>query len=227
MSRRYRHEIKFLISENIAQILESRLALLMDRDRHSVAQDYSYFIRSLYFDTLDGDAYAEKLDGVQFRKKYRIRFYNQDPSFMKLECKHKHDQMTYKDIHRLSEAQVQQILDAQAWEVTKNTNVLSRFLLAYQYTSLQPVIMVDYYRQAFVYEPLDVRVTLDYHVSSGAYNKDLFDFKQGSVPVFENNDVVLDVKFNEILPTHIATVLQTIPKTRLAISKFAYCRSVL
>ena len=227
MSKRYRYEIKYLISDHIAKILESRLQLIMDRDRHSIADDYSYFIRSLYYDTIDSDAYAEKVDGVQFRKKYRIRYYNQDPSFIKLECKHKHDQLTYKDVQRLTLDETKQILNEQALDLNNHDSLLQRFLLKLNITSLRPIIIVDYYRQAFVYEPLNVRVTLDYHVTSSIYNTDLFNHNHLGVPVFENNTVVLEVKFDDFMPQHISTILQTIPKTRYAISKFAHCRSIL
>lgn len=78
-----------------------------------------------------------------------------------------------------------------------------------------------------MFEPLDVRITLDYHVSSGVYNMDLFDSESVSVPVFEKNQVVLEIKFNEVLPDFVWGVLQTVPALRVAISKFAYCRNVL
>ena len=37
---------------------------------------------------------------------------------------------------------------------------------------------------------------------------------------------VLEVKFNEVLPLHIANILGDIPSCREAVSKFAICRSI-
>ena len=84
--RKYRNEIKFIISKNIAEILKQRLSLIMDLDTNSFNDDNSYFIRSLYFDDEDSKAYYEKIDGVEYRKKYRIRIYNLDDKFIRLEC---------------------------------------------------------------------------------------------------------------------------------------------
>ena len=44
--------------------------------------------------------------------------------------------------------------------------------------------------------------------------------------VIDDNEVVLEVKFNEILPEQIAIVLSTVPMIRQAYSKFATCRSI-
>ena len=42
----------------------------------------------------------------------------------------------------------------------------------------------------------------------------------------EQGKVVLEVKFNEVLPLHIANLLNDIPSCREAVSKFALCRSI-
>lgn len=228
MKPKYRHELKYILSEDVAKMLESRLRAVMQKDAHSISEDYSYFIRSLYFDTIDNDALAEKLDGIQFRKKYRLRFYNHNASLIKLECKHKHAQMTFKQAVTVPQSWVQQVLsDPYEISVTKNQRLDDQFLIELRLQALRPSVIVDYYRQAYVFEPLDVRITLDYHVSSGIYNHDLFDTSLVALPVFENNQVVLEVKFNEVLPDFIWGVLQTVPALRMAISKFAYCRNVL
>lgn len=228
MKPKYRHELKYILSEDVARILDLRLRAVMQRDRHSISDDYSYFIRSLYFDTIDNDALAEKLDGVQFRKKYRLRFYNHNASLIKLECKHKHGQMTFKEAVTVNQSWVKQVLsDPYNILVIKNERLDDQFMIDYRLQAYRPSVIVDYYRQAYVFEPLDVRITLDYHVSSGVYNMDLFDSESVSVPVFEKNQVVLEIKFNEVLPDFVWGVLQTVPALRMAISKFAYCRNVL
>ena len=38
-----------------------------------------------------------------------------------------------------------------------------------------------------------------------------------------DDEVVLEVKFNEMLPNHIASVIMNIPSVRQAISKYALC----
>ncbi len=46
-----------------------------------------YEIRSLYLDTPEDKALREKLDGVNRREKFRIRYYNRDASRIFLEKK--------------------------------------------------------------------------------------------------------------------------------------------
>ena len=53
------------------------------------------------------------------------------------------------------------------------------------------------------------------------YDEDLTTYK-----IIDDNEVVLEVKFNEILPEQIAIVLSTVPMIRQAFSKFAMCRSI-
>lgn len=67
-TRKYRHEIKFIISKQMSLVLKQRLALAMDIDKNSVNLDNTYFIRSLYFDDINSTAYYEKIDGVLYRK---------------------------------------------------------------------------------------------------------------------------------------------------------------
>ena len=92
---KYRYEIKYIINKDMAEVLKQRLSLVMDKDING-ASDGKYLIRSLYFDDMEKTAYYEKVDGVEFRKKYRIRIYNKDKKFIRLECKYKCNNMTYK-----------------------------------------------------------------------------------------------------------------------------------
>jgi hypothetical protein len=57
----------------------------MELDDH--AQGGFYKIRSVYFDDYWNTAYLDKIRGVQNRRKYRIRFYNDDDSRINLNAK--------------------------------------------------------------------------------------------------------------------------------------------
>lgn len=48
-----------------------------------------YKIRSIYFDHYHDKALQEKLMGINNREKFRIRYYNDDVSFIRLEKKSK------------------------------------------------------------------------------------------------------------------------------------------
>lgn len=225
--RKYRNEIKFIINKNMAEVLKQRLNLIASIDTNSYNSDNSYLIRSLYFDNEDSSAYYEKMDGVEYRKKYRIRIYNFDDKFIRLECKYKHDNMTSKDQILIDKEICSKIMEGNIEEIdlTKD-NLLRQFAIDYRINRLLPSIIVDYNRVAFTYHVSDVRITFDSKIKSGLYNYNLFDKNATTYSVIDDNEMVLEVKFNEILPESIATILQTVPTFRQAFSKFAACRNI-
>lgn len=228
-TRKYRHEIKFIISKQMSLILKQRLALAMDVDKNSVNLDNTYFIRSLYFDDINSTAYYEKIDGVLYRKKYRIRIYNNDSSFIRLERKWKHNNMTSKDQLKISKENCINLLTNQFDNIDKellNNSLMKEFITDIKVFGLKPSVIVDYKRLAYTYPISEVRITFDERIKSGLYNCNLFNMNRITYDVIDNNEVVLEVKFNEVLPEHISIVLQTIPMYRQAVSKFALCRSI-
>ena len=103
---------------------------------------------------------------------------------------------------------------------------MRQFALDYRLNRLEPSIIVDYNRVAFTYHVSDVRITFDSQIKSGMYNYNLFDKNAATYRVIDDNQMVLEVKFNEILPESIALILQTVPTFRQAFSKFAACRNI-
>lgn len=79
----FRHEWKHEIGYSDLLALRCRLGAVMDRDAH--ATDGTYRIRSLYFDNLADRALREKIDGINCREKFRIRYYNDNSSLLLLE----------------------------------------------------------------------------------------------------------------------------------------------
>lgn len=221
--RKYRHELKFIISKNMAEILKQRLSLIMKIDDNG---KNGYFIRSLYFDTPSSDAYYEKLNGVLYRKKYRIRLYNKDDNFIRLERKLKHNNLTSKDQTIISKELCENIINNNIYTFKTSDNLLREFLIDRNIKVLRPSVIVDYYRLAFTYPVSDVRITFDYNISSGKYNYDLFDYDENTYKVIDDKTIVLEVKYNEILPEIIALILNTVPTFRSAYSKFSECRSI-
>ena len=89
----YRHEIKHLITPADAVSVRRNLSVVASLDPHA-QENGCYRIRSLYFDDLNNSALWEKLDGVNERRKFRIRYYNDDLSYIMLECKRTSGQET-------------------------------------------------------------------------------------------------------------------------------------
>lgn len=224
--RKYRNEIKFIINKDSAEILKNKLSLIMDLDQNST-EDNSYLIRSLYFDDINSTAYYEKMDGVEYRKKYRIRLYNNDTNFIRLECKYKHENKTSKDQILIDKNICDRIIDGSIKNLKiEEENLLTKFIIDSKLNNLVPSIIVDYKRLAYTYPVSEVRVTFDSKIRSGRYNYNLYDEDLSTYKVIDDDEVVLEVKFNEILPESIAIILSTVPMIRQAFSKFAICRSI-
>ncbi|MBP3919025.1 MAG: polyphosphate polymerase domain-containing protein [Clostridia bacterium] len=209
----YRHELKYHISYGQMQILTRRLASVMQPDAFARA-DGTYLIRSLYFDNLQDRALKEKVYGTSRREKFRIRYYNLDPTFIRLEKKSKINRLTSKESTPLTAAQCEQILrgDIPSLAGEASPNLLNEFYAKTQLYSLIPKAVVDYTRRTFVYPVSDTRITLDYHIRTGMRVVDFLNPALPTVPCDAAEDApicILEVKYNEFLPLHIAALLQT------------------
>jgi hypothetical protein len=219
----FRHELKFLMHPHDAAVLKKQLSVMMELDLNGDAQG-RYMVRSLYFDTLAGSAFFDKLDGVEYRRKYRIRYYNNDTKFIRLESKLKIDDLSSKTQDRITMETAEQLMRGELGPILLNHNsVLSDFILDMKLNGLKPSVIVDYQRTAYLHQSLDVRITFDEQIRSRIYDTQLFKTKFGSVEVLEPGDVVLEVKYDELIPRFIADILRQVPMTRLAVSKYAYC----
>lgn len=223
---KYRHELKFKISNSAAEVLKQKLSLILKKDKNAYYSDGSYLIKSLYFDDLDSTSYYEKMDGVLYRKKYRIRIYNNNDEFIRLEKKMKHNTYTAKEQILISKDIYSKILNGKLDEIDSPTGLLEEFITNSKTKHLVPSVIVLYHRIAFTYPISEVRITFDSHIQSGLYNYDLFDKEVPMYDISEPGKQVLEVKFNEVLPLHIANILNDIPSCKEAVSKFAICRSI-
>lgn len=223
---KYRHELKFKISNSAAEVLKQKLSLILKKDKNAYYSDGSYLIKSLYFDDLDSTSYYEKMDGVLYRKKYRIRIYNNNDEFIRLEKKMKHNTYTAKEQILISKDIYSKILNGKLDEIDSPTGLLEEFITNSKTKHLVPSVIVLYHRIAFTYPISEVRITFDSNIQSGLYNYDLFDKEVPMYDVSEPGKQVLEVKFNEVLPLHIANILNDIPSCKEAVSKFAICRSI-
>ena len=114
--KHYRHELKYLIPYADYVAMRTRLQPIMQRDPHTSADGF-YRIRSIYFDNSDDKALREKVDGIGKREKFRIRYYNDDFSFITLEKKMKIDDLCLKYDARITEEECRKILNGDLEEI--------------------------------------------------------------------------------------------------------------
>ncbi len=217
----YRHELKYLINEGDAELLKERLDLVLDKDPYTI--NGQYFIRSLYFDDYYHSAYSTKMMGVSERQKYRIRLYNNDTSFIRLERKNKIESFIYKTSAKLTIDQVNQIMDGDYDCLLHHKDPLARqFYVECVSNVMRPYVYVDYEREPYIMEAGTVRITFDRNVRAAYPTPDVAGEKT-SYYVLEPGKMVLEVKFTEFLPKIIQEVLPTRAAEMSSVSKFTLC----
>ena len=203
-------------------ILRQRLLAIMQRDLH--AADGKYEIRSLYFDNVRDKALREKTDGVNVREKFRIRYYNGDSSFIKLEKKSKINGLCLKESARLTKEETQAIIDGNVgWMKDSNESLIRELYIKMITQGLRPKTIVDYTREPFIFAPGNVRVTLDYNIRTGMLGTDFFNMSCTTIPAGEDA-IILEVKWDEFLPDIIRDIVQLKNGRAGAFSKYAACR---
>lgn len=220
---RYRHEFKYLINNHDICILESRLKHIMKSDENSCG-DGSYNVRSLYFDDANSSGLFEKNSGTAVRGKYRIRVYNGSDKTIKLERKSRNNHLTRKDSKLLSLEEYYRLLGGEYQIFRNNKDYLSKdFFLRSKNYLLQPKVIVDYKRKAFIHTAGNVRVTFDSLLRFCINSKDIFRKGLVLVPVCEQGISILEVKFDSYFPDFIRAALQTGSRTQISFSKFTVC----
>ena len=218
----FRHEWKHEIGVSDAIAIRQRLRAVARPDPHAVEGRYK--IRSLYFDNLTDKALREKLDGVNCREKFRIRYYNDDPSLIRLEKKSKRSGLGSKQSAVLTAEEVQAIVDGRLdWMPESGRPLVQELYAKMRSQGLRPKTIVDYIREPYLYGPGNVRVTLDYNIRTGLGCTDLLDPDCVTVPAGDA-PIILEVKWDEYLPTVIRDLIQLTGCRTTAFSKYAICR---
>lgn len=195
----------------------------MQPDEHSV--DGRYEIRSLYFDNLEDKALREKLDGVNIREKFRMRYYNGDVSFIQLEKKSKRGNLGKKESALLTEKEARAVVDGSyEWMGEHESPLVQELYRKITIQGLRPRTIVDYTREAYIYSPGNVRVTIDYNIRSGLGYTDFLDSECPMVPVAAS-PIILEVKWDNWLPDIIRDAIQLKDCRSIAFSKYASCRA--
>ena len=220
---RLRHEVKHQLSPQEDLVLTSRLQKLFPRDGHA-GPDGSYRVTSLYFDTPYDTALREKLDGVDRREKFRLRYYGDDPAWLKLEKKYKVNGLCGKRSARLSTEEAEGLLAGDWGFLLERGEPLLRELYSKLLgTGLRPRTVVCYDREAFTYAPGNVRVTLDRNIRTGLNWQNFSRPERFPLKPLEGL-TVLEVKYDAFLPEPVRLAVQVPGRRADACSKYALCR---
>lgn len=230
---KYRVEDKYLITEDQIAYLQIKLKECMEYDSNMSGD--SYLIRSIYFDDMFNSCMEENESGVDEREKYRIRSYNCNSDFLRLELKGKHNGYTHKESTEIKKELVEKYMmctqtpadimkvdvqiDNQTPELLKRLWVESRTRL------MSPVNIVEYERTAFVESRGNVRITFDKNIGYSNDCRSFFDKDMETIPVLPTGVHILEVKYDEFIPDYIRTLLDTGRLSRTSFSKYYFSRA--
>ena len=215
-----RREEKYLISYPEYSVISSRIRSLLQPDKNG--SNGSYSICSMYFDDVFDTALAEKEDGNAVHIKFRVRTYNGDKKFIRLERKTKRGIVTEKHSAKITEEELDKIISgAPISEESECFGLVSEM----RAKAFKPTISVRYDREAYVMPSLGVRVTFDINVDSLPPDKEtLFGDTRRALPAIARGQIVMEIKYSERCPAFIRKACAT-SSAQLSVSKYALCRN--
>jgi len=221
-----RFEFKYFLPKNKADKIIPALLNHMRWDPYISASGHDFYIvNSLYFDNHNFSCFWDKEAGVADRKKLRYRYYNQDKDNLFVEIKRKKDALVIKDRIKLNNSDNTSISQAlYQFRLTHKDHRFSQEVSWFKTKNcLQPKIFLSYKRKALIgrIDP-KFRVTFDYDIKATMSNN------LSSNPYFYKNiypkGTVLELKYNNVLPSWFHRIIQKYQLNRIAFSK--YCNSV-
>ena len=220
-----RSELKYWISYADSLRLQAEIEKLLLPDRYS--EEGFYRVRSLYFDSLNQKDYVEKLDGVERRKKIRMRIYDESADVVKLECKQKSGALQHKESLLIGRQNALRIMEGDYGSLLEEPEELAwRLYCDMTLGCYRPAVVIEYERCAYLYGEYNTRITIDRHVRSSEVELDLFERDLPWIYTVEDA-VILEVKFNETLIEPVKKLLAKYHLTNVAVSKYGSGRPIL
>ena len=222
-----RFELKYLAGRELVTRLRGELAARLDADAHG-----SYAVWSRYYDSRDLRFYWEKIDGIRYRRKLRIRHYG-SPAHVGpdtpvwVEIKQRVNRVTQKRRARLPYADALAVCagrEPPACE-PEDEGVVEEVLGMVAAYRLRPTTVVGYVREPFVGRDEDagLRVTVDSRVRGRDRDLDL-GLETANRFIVRPDLSVIEVKVNERAPTWLTDGIARHDLQVIRMSK--YCQSV-
>jgi len=218
-----RNENKYYISKSSFLELSNSLNVLMDKDSH--IKEEGYLIRSLYFDDYQESNYQDVIDGNNERSKYRIRIYNEQSDVVHLERKSKVKGLVHKDSIPIDKDICMSIIkDNQMVIKDDYPELLKKFLIDKEIKLLKPSAIVEYYRIPYICDDGNVRITYDYNLSASSDYSNFLNKDIKLSPLYGQESSILEVKYDEYIPSYISDILKRFNLTRQQFPKYVLCR---
>ena len=219
-----RHELKYKIDRLQFDVLRKNLAAVLKPDPH-MGTAGRYHVRSLYFDDFRNSAFWDKQAGTYSREKYRIRIYNRSDAVIKFERKTKIQRFIFKETVRLTRDEADRIIAGDIGFLADSKHKLLRdFYRKSRCNIMRPAAVVEYDRAAYVHPVGNVRITFDTGLRMGLASISFFDCNVCTMSIVNESDVILEVKYDDVLPLFICSLFPDTIRPQSAIGKFVICR---
>lgn len=218
-----RHELKYLISYADYNSIAAAVSQIMYPDDNSGSD--GYMIRSLYFDDMHDSAYREKDAGVFRRRKHRIRIYNFSDDVIKYEVKDKFDDCISKMSASITREQCESLMHSNFdFMLDSDKQALRVGFIDARTKILKPRVVVDYLRDAYVMDEGNVRLTFDQRLRAGFCSDNIFDKTLPTVSAIGEDTLIMEVKYDDYLPTIVRRLLSPLCSRASSLSKYVMCR---
>ena len=226
-----RFELKYLISLQQKEQISHALNAYLVSDEHGSSKE-GYHLTSLYYDSPDYRCYWEKADGIRFRRKLRIRRYEDGSSLTNdtlvfVEIKQRIDRVTQKRRVLLPYSQAYRLCNDRQipQHAPCDKDVVEEiYAFAWEY-NLKPTSIVRYQRQALVGTDYDIglRITFDTNLTYQLNPPELQNNHVG-LQLLPPNCVVMEIKVNERIPYWLTELVAAFNFNMVRMSK--YCHSI-
>lgn len=221
----FRKEIKYMIPVEQMRSLEKKLDIFMIRDSNGI--NGKYVVRSQYYDSMTDQDLRDNLDGVEEKRKIRLRIYSSDDQKAKLEykCKSGSDGVKYSITISREEAE---LMENQNYEFLLNykDTLASRLYAKMTQNIYRPKTIIQYDRTAFLYPVSDTRITFDYNIRGSVNPYGLYRREPFLVPLAGSDTGVLEIKYNNFVPSILKSVLCEVDNLPEASSKYSKARLI-
>ena len=208
--------------------MKERVTTVLEHDSYA-GENGMYEIHSLYFDDYKDTCARENVAGEGKRFKYRIRYYGNCSDKLWLEKKEKYNSYCYKRKCAITSQEYHALTEGRAMDVFWDTDnkLLKEFCVDISTHKFVPKVIVDYEREAFVEPITNIRITFDYNISASDETASFLDGNYCKIPILGQKQHVLEVKFDDVLPSHIKAILQANVLGQSSFSKYYLGRTVI
>lgn len=223
----YRHKLKYYISWGEYLYLSQLLKATLNQDQYG-NESGDYWIRSLYLDTPYNKDYDEKMIGSLNRKKIRLRIYDVQTDQVKLEIKNRYNQYMLKESLVINKEEALHLMEGKInfLLTNRNTTAMKLYYLMHE-DYYRPKVIVDYEREAYTCPMYSIRITFDKNVRCSHDCHNFFNSNLPTVGVLEQGQVILEIKYDQMLPKWIRKALSSVIGNRSSISKYCLARAII